>query len=126
MEAIAFVETVSTLATTAFKVAQTIAQIVEDLKEAKSQIASVGTDTKAVSFVLRQLSERLKDFIAPLQPESSAYIQVKTITEDVISMCRKEIEGIELIIKPLMPSTQAGSITLKRKWKWLLAKSGVA
>lgn len=123
MEAFALVEAISALASTGFSVARTIAKLVEDLKEADSQIAMIGIDTRAVAFVLDGLRSRLNEFP---QSMSDVYREVVDVARDVVSVCRKEIEEIERTMKPLMPEPEAKSLTLRQKRRWLFAKSGVA
>lgn len=123
MEVLTLVEAIGALASTGLSVARTIAQLVDDLKEANSQIAMIGIDTKAVAFVLERLKSRLHEFPQGL---SDAYREVVDVATDVESVCRKEIEEIERTIKPLMPAPGAKSLTLSQKRKWLFAKSGVA
>lgn len=123
MEAVALVQAIGALASSGLSIAKTIAQLVEDLREANSQIAMIGIDTKAVAIVLETLKTRLNEFPYGM---SNASREVMDVAGDVEAVCRREIEEIERTIQPLIPAPGAKSLTISQKRKWLFAKSGVA
>ncbi len=119
IEPVSLVATIGTIAATGFKVARDISDIVDELGTAGAQVKAVGIDTRAVALILHELKKRLD------KAQHTITTEVADVAREIAALCKTDIDDIKQCLSPLM--VQGGEdLDLKRKAKWLFAKSKIA
>lgn len=117
-EIVGLVASIVTLAETGFKISKTISHIATEFGTAGAQIKAIGTDTRAVSLILREIPKRLKR-------ARSVASEVQQVAADIVALCKSDIDDIEGFLRSLQPM-QASEVSIKQKTKWLFTKSKVS
>lgn len=114
-EVVGLVASILTLAETGFKVARAISEIAAEFGTAGRQIQAIGTDTRAVSLILREIQKRLKRV-------RNVAGEAHNVAVDVVALCKSDIDNIDEFLKSLQP-IRGSEVSIKQKTKFLFSKS---
>ena len=120
-ELVGLIASIITLTETGFQVARAISRIAGEFGEAGAQIRSIATDARAISFVLRDLTKRLKR----IRADQEAINELRDVTAEIVALCKMEIDGIGNFLNGLH-SKSGNHVTVAQKTKWLFAKSRIS
>lgn len=121
-EVIGLVSGIAAIVTTSFNIAKTISTIADELGTAGNQIMAIAIDIKAMAFVLRQLSKRIK----PASASHAFDIDTVQVVQAVASLCQVEVNRIRAHLTPLFASSVARGMGILQRAQWLFAKSKVS
>lgn len=120
-ELVGLIASIITLAETGFQIARAVSRIADEFGQAKTRIKSIATDTRTISFILRELQKRLERMRAEQDVIKETYV----LTTEIITLCKTDIEGIEDLLKGL-ESKSKSYVSVKEKTKWLFTKSKIS
>ncbi|KAF0319746.1 hypothetical protein GQ607_012997 [Colletotrichum asianum] len=117
-EVLGLVTAIGAILTSGFQVATAISTIVDGLGTAGAQVQAIAVETRTILLTLRSINQHL----------IRAYrvtTEVANIVEDIITLCRKDIDDMKECMAPLL-GKRAEEMLLKHKLRWLFAKSKVS
>ncbi|CAI0644200.1 unnamed protein product [Colletotrichum noveboracense] len=117
-EVLGLVTAIGAILTSGFQVATAISTIVDGLGTAGAQVQAIAVETQTILLTLRSINQHLIE----------AYrvtTEVANIVEDIITLCRKDIDDIKECMAPLL-GKRAEEMLLKHKLRWLFARSKVS
>lgn len=117
-EVVGLVASIITLAETGFKISKILSAIATEFGTAGTQIKAIGTDTRAVSLILREITKRIKRARGVAE-------EVRNVAVDILALCKSDIDDIEEFLKSLQPM-QGSEVSVKQRTKWLFSKSKVS
>ncbi|KAL9064259.1 MAG: hypothetical protein Q9157_007900 [Trypethelium eluteriae] len=120
-ELVGLIASVVTLADTGLRIARGISRVADEFGQARAQIKSIATDTRAVSFILRELRRRLEQVNA----DQGVIDETREVTAEIVTLCKTDIDDIGNFFSDLQ-SQSSTQISLRQKTKWLFTKSKIS
>lgn len=116
-EVIGLISAIGGIAAAGIKVAKVVYALADELGTAGKQVRTLAADTRALSWVLKELNGRL-------QRMSSIPRDGIKVAHDAAMLIKDEIDGIGEIVKPLI-SEEGQRMSKKQKAKWIFTKSQI-
>ncbi|KAI9660614.1 MAG: hypothetical protein M1821_009966 [Bathelium mastoideum] len=120
-EVVGLIASIVALAETGFKIARGISRITEEFGQAGAEIKSIGTDTRAIAFILHELQRRLERLQAKQQVED----ETREVVTAIVALCKTDIDSIGEFLRGLQ-SEGTSQIGVSQKTKWLFSKSKIS
>ncbi|KAK4108965.1 hypothetical protein N656DRAFT_368004 [Canariomyces notabilis] len=118
-EIVGLITAIGTIVASGFKITRAIGAIHDDLGAATASIKAIAADTSFVTMVLGQI----RDTISANRVTDSDTLK---ILGEIVSRCRTDIEEIESLVLPLLTNVKSGgSLSKRRRIRWLFAKSKI-
>ncbi|KAF3801280.1 hypothetical protein GCG54_00005435 [Colletotrichum gloeosporioides] len=117
-EVLGLVTAIGAILTSGFQVTTAISTIVDDLGTAGVQVQAIAVETETILLTLHSINQHLIR-------ANRVTTEVANIVEDVITLCRKDIDDIKECMAPLL-GKRAEEMLLKHKLRWLFAKSKIS
>ncbi|KAE9582743.1 hypothetical protein CGCF415_v012346 [Colletotrichum fructicola] len=117
-EVLGLVTAIGAIITSGFQVATTISTIVDDLGTAGAQVQAVAVETRTILLTLRSINKHLIR-------ADRVTTEVANIVNDIIALCRKDIDDIKECTAPLL-GKRGEEMLLKHKLRWLFTRSKVS
>jgi len=116
-EAVGLVASIVTLVELAFKISRGLTAVASEFGTAARQIKLIGTDTRALAIILRDLSRGLGE-------RKQIAVEIQEVTAELIALCKEDLDDIGDFLKSLQP-LQSDKIGLRQKVRWVFGKSRV-
>ncbi|KAL9087405.1 MAG: hypothetical protein Q9165_006702 [Trypethelium subeluteriae] len=120
-ELVGLVASIVTLADTGLRIARAISRVADEFGGARAQIKSIATDTRAISWILRELRKRLEQ----LNADQGIIDETREVTAEIVGLCKTDIDDIGKFLSDLQ-SESGSQISVRQKTKWLFTKSKIS
>ncbi|KAK0620162.1 hypothetical protein B0T14DRAFT_224840 [Immersiella caudata] len=116
-EIVGLISAIAAITAAAFKITKAISTVRDDLGVATSSVKSILDDTKAVSFILRQIQSRIT-------VAGHVDSDTKRMLEEILPRCKADIDEIERSLLPLI-GCSGQPMTSRQRLRCLFAESKI-